>query len=126
MSAIDNALISISFDLRIFNAFHNLPVLFSKNTDTCKLWRISLQSYTLEQQKNAVDEAIANNGFLTFYGHSASLDSGDNLTTNNLNSLLDYIKLKILQCECYLLKPCEAADYYFHVRHSDWLELINI
>ena len=93
-----------------------------KNTDTCKLWRISLYS-DLDTLKSTVDEAIANKGFLTFYGHSADLDNDVNFTTNNLNSLLDYIKLKTLQCECYLLKPCEATDYYFHVRHSDWLEL---
>lgn len=95
------------------------------NNETSKLFRVSLQSTTLENQKKAVDEAIANNGFLTFYGHSADLDGTDNETTTNLNSLLSYINSKVAQLQCIVLKPSDAVDYYFHVRHSDYLSLVN-
>ena len=95
------------------------------NNETSKLFRVSLQSTTLENQKKAVDEAILNNGFLTFYGHSADLDGTDNETTANLNSLLSYINSKVSQLRCIVLKPSDAVDYYFHVRHSDYLTLLN-
>ena len=35
VSAMDNALMSIFSDFNVFNAFHNLPFLFSRNTDNC-------------------------------------------------------------------------------------------
>lgn len=94
-------------------------------SETTKMFRVSLQTTTLENQKQAVDEAIANNGFLTFYGHSADLDGSDYETTANLNSLLSYINAKKAQLKCMVLKPSDAVDYYFHVRHSDYLELLN-
>lgn len=90
---------------------------------TNRLFRVSLQSTTLANQKKAVDEAIAHNGFLTFYGHAADLDSGDNETTANINELLSYIKAKADDLQCYVLKPSDAVDYYFHPRHSDLLAL---
>ena len=97
----------------------------TKTAETTKMFRISLQSTTLANQKKAVDEAIENNGFLTFYGHSADLDGSDNETTANLNSLLSYINSKKNDLQCVVLKPSDAIDYYFHVRHSDYLELLS-
>ena len=87
-------------------------------TDTCKIKRVSVQLTTLDNMKNAIDDAIENNGFLTFYGHSAQLDTTDNETTANLNSLLDYINEKVADLQCYLLKPSDAIEYYFHERHN--------
>ena len=98
---------------------------FDKTADLNKLSRVSVQATTLENQKKAVDEAILNNGFLTFYGHAADLDGSDNETTENLNALLEYISDKVENLQCYVLKPSDAIDYYFHVRHSDYLELLK-
>lgn len=95
------------------------------NEETCKMFRVSLQSTTLANQKKAVDEAIAHNGFLTFYGHAADLDGSDYETTSNLNELLAYVQTKMQDLQCYCLKPSDAVDYYFHVRHSDYIELLN-
>ena len=94
-------------------------------TKTNELKRVSLQTTTLVNQKKAVDEAIENNGFLTFYGHSADLDTDDYETTNNLNELLTYILTKVSDLQCVVLKPSDAVDYYFHVRHSDYLNLLS-
>lgn len=97
----------------------------TKSSDTSKVFRVSLQSTTLDNQKAAVDAAIQNNGFLTFYGHSADLDGTDYETTSNLNSLLSYINSKKADLRCMVLKPSDAVDYYFHVRHSDYVDLLS-
>ena len=100
---------------------------FTKTAELNKLSRVSVQGTTLANMKAAVDVAIANNGFLTFYGHSANLDDGgtDYETTENLNELLDYINTKQADLQCVLLAPSDAVDFYFHVRHEDYLELLN-
>lgn len=99
---------------------------FTKTAEMNKLSRVSVQGTTLANMKLAVDNAIANNGLLTFYGHSADLDTGDNETTANLNELLDYINTKQDDLQCVLLAPSEAMDFYFHIRHEDYLEMLNI
>ena len=90
-------------------------------------FRVSLQSTTLANQKDAVDECIANYGCLTFYGHSANLDGTDNLTTDNLNSLLDYIIGKVSNGECVVGNPSDIITTYFNVRNDDisdgWIEV---
>ena len=98
---------------------------FTKAGELNKLSRVSVQNTTLENMKAAVDTVIENAGFLTFYGHAADLDRTDYETTENLNSLLDYINEKQADLQCYLLKPSDAVDYYFHVRHEDYIELAN-
>lgn len=97
----------------------------TKTDATTKLFRVSLQLTTLANQKKAVDDAIANNGFLTFYGHSADLDGSDYETTANIGALLSYISSKMADLQCLVLKPSDAVDYYFHLRHSDYLDLFN-
>ena len=82
-------------------------------------WRVSLQSTTLANQKAAVDEAIANYGCLTFYGHSAEMDGTDNLTTENLTELLTYIQGKVSAGKCIIGNPSEVIRNYFDVRNDD-------
>lgn len=83
------------------------------------IYRVSLQGTTLENQKKAVDECIANYGCLTFYGHSASIDTTDNLTTENLNALLAYINNKVSSGMCIVRNPSDCIRNYFSVRNDD-------
>lgn len=82
-------------------------------------FRVSLQTTTLANQKAAVDECIANYGCLTFYGHAASLDTTDYLTTENLTELLTYINQKITSGECICDTPSNCIRDYFSVRNDD-------
>ena len=95
-----------------------------KTKSLMKLHRMSLENSTLAELKAIVDDAITNRAFLTFYGHSANLGNGD-FTTENIAALIDYIQSKEANYTCHLLKPCDAVDYYFHVRHSDYLEVLQ-
>lgn len=98
---------------------------FDKTAQLNQLSRVSVQNSTLAEQKQAVDDAIANKGFLSFYGHMHSIDSGNYFTTEGLKELLAYINEKAAEQQIYILTPSDAIDYYFHVRHSDYLELLN-
>ena len=87
------------------------------------MWRVGLQQNTLANQKTAVDKAIESGGFLSFYGHSSDLDTDNYLTTENLNSLIDYIKGKQQNGYCYLMKPSDCYDMYYRLRHDDLMSL---
>lgn len=95
----------------------------AKNDDTCKLYRITLYDKTEQEIKAIIDDAISNNGFLTFYDHPATYATTANLTV--LSNVLDYLRSKQNDCQCYVLNPSDAVDYYFHVRRADYLELLN-
>jgi len=91
------------------------------------LKRISLQSTTLANQKAAVDATIANGGCLTFYGHAAAIDTTDNLTTANLNSLLSYIYgLEFNSGEKYIYAPSDAIINYFSAKNDDTANWITV
>ena len=101
------------------------PVYQNESADTCKLYRISLGN-DYDTMKAVVDDAIANNGFVTFYGHSWDIGTGISLSA--MNQLLDYLNTKIADLQCHVLNPSDAVDYYFHARHideskSDWRDL---
>lgn len=83
------------------------------------LKRVSLQSSTLANAKDAVDKCIADRGCLTFYGHAVALDTTDYLTTENLEELLDYINAKISAGLCEIKTPSEAIMDYYTVRNDD-------
>ena len=99
---------------------------FMKPYDGCyNGWRVSLQTTTLENQKAAVDACVAKGGILTFYGHAASLDTTDYLTTANLQALLYYILLHYsgTAASTYndgiIKTPSEAKRLFFNARNED-------
>lgn len=93
------------------------------------IYRVSLQSTTLENQKAVIDAAIANYGCVTFYGHAATLDTSNYLTTENLNALLTYIQSKVALGNLIISKPSDVILDYFEVRNDDitdeWTELTS-
>lgn len=108
-----------------YNDHPTYPVYQNETADTCKLYRIGL-STSYDAMKTIVDDAIANNGFVTFYGHSR--DIGTSISLPAMNQLLDYLKTKMAELQCYISNPSDAVDYYFHPRRvdktkSDWRDL---
>mgnify|MGYP002623313044 CR=1 FL=1 len=79
------------------------------------LWRSSLQSLSLAEQKAIIDYALANNLLICFYGHAAGLDGTDYETTENLNALLDYCESVGIQVEL----PYKSTLNYFSYRHNE-------
>lgn len=82
------------------------------------LKRVSIGATSIENLKKAVDDAITNNGLLSFYGHAYELDD-DYLDINKLRELLIYIKSKEHNDMCHLYAPDEAMIYYFRPRHGE-------
>ena len=82
-------------------------------------FRVSLQTTTLEKQKEAVDKCIENYGCLVFSGHSAELDGSSYLTTTNLNELLTYINTQVSNGKCIIGNPSDVIIPYFATRNDD-------
>jgi hypothetical protein len=87
----------------------------TKSLKSYGLWRSSLQSLTLAEQKAIVDYAYANNLMICFYGHSAAIDTTDNLTTANLNDLLTYCDTVGIP----VVLPYKSVCDFFAFRHNE-------
>ena len=87
-------------------------------TNPCLLKRVSLTSTTLPYLKQAVDLAIANKGFLSFYGHAYEVTQGT-LDLDKVKELIIYIKKKMETNTVKLFAPDEASMYYFRKRIWD-------
>lgn len=90
----------------------------TRDTEMNEMFRVSLQMTAPENQKKAVDETIANKGFLIFYGHAAKLDGTDYETTDNLNELLSYVNAYRNTQKCIVLKPSDAVDLFFYTNEE--------
>ena len=93
------------------------------NSEIGQLERWSLQSHTLTETKAKIDECIANNGLLIFYGHSYP-STEDYMTEENMIEILDYIKSFVDDEEAKVLVPREAINGYF-MRRQEELDLSN-
>jgi hypothetical protein len=86
--------------------------------DTYQLWRYSMQVSTLQEQKDAVDAAIANKGLLLLYAHCNSQDL-HYFTAENFEALLDYIDTKVENYDISVKTATEAIAEYYLVRRED-------
>ena len=87
-------------------------------TPSTELKRVHVGGTTIENLKQAVDLAIQNRGFLSFYGHGYEITSGV-LDVSKLIELIEYILVRVNEEECHLYAPDEAFIYYFRPRLSD-------
>jgi hypothetical protein len=87
----------------------------TKDLKTYALWRSSVESITLAEQKAIIDYAVANNLMVCFYGHAYNLNTGGNLTTENLGSLLDYCDTVGID----VMLPYESVSNFFAFRHNE-------
>ena len=78
------------------------------------LWRFSLAQSTPEQCMAAVDHATNTGGLLLFYAHARSTDN-NNLTIENLETLLSHIE----QVGGIVKTPYEAIKDFFSIRYED-------
>ena len=87
----------------------------TKDLKTYALWRSSVESITLAEQKAIIDYAVANNLMVCFYGHAYNLNTGGNLTTENLGALLDYCDTVGID----VMLPHESVSNFFAFRHNE-------
>lgn len=92
------------------------PCLYFGTNAPFHLWRYSMQTSTLQQMKDAVDRAIDTTGLLLFYGHAQSTNN-DNFTSENVQSLLEYIASKAPDIS--IMTPSEAINEYYTIRYDD-------
>lgn len=82
---------------------------YSKKEDVHRLWRISIESNSLEDLKTCIDNCISENGFLVLYGHQLDITTG--LTTEKLTALLEYVST----LDCDVLNIYTAMTKYFNI-----------
>lgn len=125
------------------------PELAFLSTEPYRMWRYSMQQSTLDGMKDAVDDAITNNGLLIFYGHAldnsqviaeghvmedpdtygdnpdtpgstTNLAGTDHFTEDNFDALLTYIDGKVSEGACQVNIPYYAVNEYYKLRKSDF------
>lgn len=87
----------------------------TKDMKSYALWRSSVESITLAEQKAIIDYAVANNLMVCFYGHGYNLDTGGNFTSANLNELLSYCDTVGID----VMLPYESVSNFFAFRHNE-------
>lgn len=92
--------------------------------DIRQLDRWSLQSKTIDQTMEKIQFNITNNAYMIFYGHSYPQTS-DNMTVENMKTILDFLKEKVDSGEIIVDTPRNAINNYYFIRHSDLLEMYS-
>lgn len=85
------------------------------------LWRVSMESTSVERVKLAIDEAVANTGYLNFYAH----DFSGGLTQAGLREILDYAKTYVDAGTCIVTTVTKGYLHYYTLRHSDLIRLLS-
>lgn len=89
-----------------------------------KLWRYSMQMSTMEQQKAAIDDCIANNRLLMFYGHAQS-QNNDYFNAQNFDELLTYIDGKVATHDVAVKTNFDAIRDFYTIRYDDVIGLLT-
>lgn len=87
-----------------------------RNQNTCDLHRYSLESHTLAEAKQFIDDCIANDQIITFYGHAADLiDEGDTSVWSlaKIAAIVEYCIEKRDAGLLYLGGTDDCVKYYF-------------
>ena len=93
--------------------------------DPYMLWRYSMQTATLDQQKSAVEACIANKGLLMFYGHARTGDELLNFTPENFDALLTYIDGYTETYDVSVKTTYEAVKDFYGIRYEDITNLLT-
>ena len=91
--------------------------------DIRHLDRWSLQSHTIDETMTAIQNCITNCGFMCFYGHA--YPSNDNMTEENMQTILSFLKAKADTGEIIVDIPRRAINNYYTFRHSDYIALLG-
>lgn len=87
-----------------------------RSQDTCQLHRYSLQSHTLAEIEQYIDDCITNDQIMTFYGHAADLvDDGDTTVFSlaKIGAILDYCIAKRDSGLLYVGGTDDCVKYFF-------------
>lgn len=100
-------------------AYHTLA-----GKDIRQLDRWSLESKTVQQTKDAIDDCVANDGFMIFYAHTYP-NNDSNFTVSNMATILNYLKAMSDNDTIRVLPPREAINYYYRYRWADLVGLLR-
>lgn len=92
--------------------------------DIRQLERWGLEGNTVSDTLAKIDEAIAHNAYMVFYGHSYP-STTNNMTEENMATILTYLKTKSDNGEIMVGTPNETINNYYAFRHSDLLDVYN-
>lgn len=84
-----------------------------------RLWRYSMETSTLAQMKDAVDDAITNGSLVMFYGHARAEADAGNFTNDNFDELLTYIDSKTEALDIAVKTPWNAIRDFYSFRYDD-------
>lgn len=93
--------------------------------DIRQLERWGLEGNTVSDTLAKIDEAIAHNAYMVFYGHSYP-STTNNMTVENMATILTYLKTKSDNGEIMVGAPNETINNYYSFRHSDLLDVYNL
>ena len=95
-----------------------------RGLDIRQLDRWGLEGHTLAETMAKINEAISNNAYMIFYGHS--YPGVDNyMTEENMQAILTYLKTKVDNMEIMVDTPQRTINTYYAFRHSDFLAMIE-
>jgi len=102
--------------------FTNLGGSFNETVGQLRMSRVGLEDamagHNLANVKSIIDDAIANNKMVTFYGHHLpstylNPDTTPYLTETDLRDILTYLKTKTDENLCQVLSADEAVKVYY-------------
>ena len=99
-----------------FTSTTTSPTANGRNQDTCQLHRYSLQSNTLAQIEQYIDDCITNDQIMTFYGHAADLvDGGDSsvFSLAKIAAVIEYCIGKRDSGLLYIGGTDDCVKYFF-------------
>lgn len=99
-----------------FTSATTSPTANGRNQDTCQLHRYSLQSNTLAQIEQYIDDCITNDQIMTFYGHAADLvDGGDSsvFSLAKIAAVIEYCIGKRDSGLLYIGGTDDCVKYFF-------------
>ncbi len=106
--------------LKLFHAYAftsgtSSPTANGRNQDPCDLHRYSMQSHTLAEIEEYIDDSITNDQIMTFYGHAADLVDGDTsvFSLNKIAAIIEYCIAKRNAGQLYVGGTDDCVKYYF-------------
>ena len=80
--------------------------------DPCCLYRIGLEKTTRDRCKLAIDEAVANQGLLSFYAHGFDRYA-TGISREELADILDYVLRYVESGQCIVATVSDGVDYFY-------------
>lgn len=98
-----------------FTSITNRATTNGRNQDTCDLHRYSMESHTTAEIEQFIDDCIANDQFITLYGHTANFGTmgADMWDISKVQTILEYIIAKRDAGLVWFGNTDDCAKYFF-------------